>query len=63
MVSEIETKIQRCKSRHTIYLRTGFVTDSTFPFEVGEKLVAKIEKGKVVIEKAESRKTDGRSEH
>lgn len=43
-------------ARHTINLPSDFVRDSAFPFKVGEELIARIEKGKVVIEK---KQTDG----
>lgn len=51
MTSEAKVKIYAVKSRHTINLPGEFVRDSAFPFKVGEELIAKIENGKVVIEK------------
>ena len=35
----------------SINLPSDFVRDSTFPFEVGEELIARIEGGKVILEK------------
>jgi len=52
MVKETRTKISEYRSRHTLYLQKDFVSDSTFPFKVGEELVARIEGNKVVIKKA-----------
>lgn len=51
MVSKAKTKIHRVKSRHTIYLKKALVDDSSFPFEVGEPLVVRIEDDKLLIEK------------
>jgi len=51
MASQAKVKIYAVKSRHTINLPGEFVRDSAFPFKVGEELVARIEEGKVVIEK------------
>jgi hypothetical protein len=56
VVSQHETKIQGgTGSRHTIYLRKDLVSDSNFPFEVGESLTIRIEGQKLVIEKAKIR--------
>jgi hypothetical protein len=52
MVSKTETKILRVGSRHTVYLEKSFVEDSNFPFKPDEPLIAKIEKNRVVLEKA-----------
>lgn len=52
MVSETIIKIYKVDSRHSIYLPKDFVNDSAFPFKPKEKLKAKIENNKVVIEKA-----------
>lgn len=51
MTNQAKVKIYASKSRHSINLPSDFVRDSAFPFEVGEELVARIENGKVVIEK------------
>jgi hypothetical protein len=51
MVSQAKVKLYGSKSRHSINLPSDFVRDSAFPFVVGEELIAKIEVGKVVIEK------------
>jgi len=52
MVNTAKVRLYGYKSRHSINLPSDFVRDSTFPFEVGEELVAKIEGKKIVIEKA-----------
>jgi hypothetical protein len=54
MTGQAKVKLYAVKSRHTINLPTEFVRDSAFPFKVGEELIAKIEGGKVVIEKNDS---------
>lgn len=54
MVSQTKVKLYGSKSRHSINFPSDFVRDSAFPFSVGEELVAKIEEGKVVIEKKSS---------
>jgi hypothetical protein len=51
MVSQTKVKLYGSKSRHSINLPSEFVRDSAFPFKVGEELRAKIEDGKVVIER------------
>ena len=51
MVNQAKVKLYGSQSRHSINLPSDFVRDSAFPFKVGEELVAKIEDGKVVIEK------------
>jgi hypothetical protein len=51
MVSQTNVKLYGSKSRHSINLPSDFVRDSAFPFKVGDELVAKIENGRVVIEK------------
>jgi hypothetical protein len=51
MVGQAETKIQQCQSRHTVYLRKSLVMDSSFPFKVGETLVVRILKNRIVIER------------
>lgn len=51
MTNEATVKLYAVKSRHTINLPSDFVRDSAFPFKVNEELIAKIENGKVIIEK------------
>ena len=51
MTSQAKVKLYGSKSRHSINLPSDFVRDSAFPFKVGEDLVARIEEGKVIIEK------------
>jgi hypothetical protein len=51
MVSQAKVKLYGSKSRHSINLPSDFVRDSTFPFTVGEELMARIEGGKIIIEK------------
>lgn len=51
VVRETKIKITEVKgTKHTIYFRKDFVTDSAFPFRPGQELVAKIVGNKVVIE-------------
>jgi hypothetical protein len=50
MVNQAKVKIYGVKSRHSINLPSDFVRDSTFPFETGEELIAKIEGKRIVIE-------------
>lgn len=52
MVLQTTVKIYKVDSRHSIYLPKDFVNDSAFPFKPNEKLIAKIENRKIVIEKA-----------
>jgi hypothetical protein len=52
MVLQTTVKIYKVDSRHSIYLSKDFVNDSAFPFKPNEKLIAKIENRKIVIEKA-----------
>jgi len=52
MVSQAKVKLYGSKSRHSINLPSDFVRGSAFPFKVGEELIARIENGKVVIERA-----------
>ena len=40
------------KSRHSVNLPSEFVRDSAFPFKVNEPLIARIDKQRIVIEKA-----------
>jgi hypothetical protein len=51
MTNITKTKIYKVNSRHTIYLPKDFVSDSTFPFRVGEKLTLRIDGEKIIIEK------------
>ncbi len=51
MVNKVNVKLYEYKSRHSINFPSDFVRDSSFPFKVGEELVARIEEGKVVIER------------
>jgi hypothetical protein len=51
MVSETRVKLYAVKSRHSINLPSDFVKDSAFPFKPGDELSAKIEAGRVTIEK------------
>jgi len=54
VVKETKVKITEVNgSKHTIYLRKDFVTDSAFPFRPGQKLVAKIVGRMVIIEAPE----------
>jgi len=53
LVRQSETKIRRVDSRHTIYLKTDLISDSNFPFKVGDPLIIKIEGDKLVIAKKE----------
>jgi hypothetical protein len=52
MVSQTKAKIMKVGSRHTIYLEKAFVEDSNFPFKPDEPLIAKIDKNKIVLERA-----------
>lgn len=51
MTAQANVKLYAVKSRHTINLPSEFVRDSAFPFNVGEELVARIEGGRIIIEK------------
>jgi hypothetical protein len=51
MVSQAKVKLYGSKSRHSINFPSDFVRDSAFPFKVGEELIAKIENGRVVIDR------------
>ena len=53
MTGQAIVKIYAVKSRHTINLPSDFVRDSAFPFRVGEELVARINDGRIIIEKKE----------
>lgn len=54
MTNITKTKIYQVNSRHTIYLPKDFVNDSSFPFQIGEELTARIEGDKIVVEKVSS---------
>lgn len=58
MVSKIPVKIYKVGSRHAINLKSNFITDSAFPFQPNEDLIARIDGKRVIIEKA--RKSKGR---
>jgi hypothetical protein len=51
MVATARVKIYAVKSRHSINLPGEFVRDSTFPFKPGEELSARIDDGRIVIER------------
>jgi hypothetical protein len=51
MVSQAKVKLYGSKSRHSINLPSDLVRDSAFPFKIGEELVARIEAGRIVIER------------
>lgn len=52
MVSQTKAKILKIGSRHTVYLEKAFVEDSNFPFKPDEPLIVRIDKNRVVFEKA-----------
>jgi hypothetical protein len=51
MVNKATVKIYEHKSRHSINLPSNFVKDSTFPFDIKEELIARIEGDKIIIER------------
>ena len=51
MSDTAKVKIYEVGSRHSINLPSDFVNDSAFPFEPKEELVARIDDGRIVIEK------------
>jgi len=53
MVGSANVKLYEYKSRHSINLPSQLVRDSAFPFKVNENLIARIENGKLIIEKAQ----------
>jgi hypothetical protein len=59
MTDKATVKLYAVKSRHTINLPSDFVRDSAFPFDVNEELLARIENGRIIIEK---RTLDSRKE-
>lgn len=54
VTDDLKVKLYGSKSRHSINLPSDFVRDSAFPFKFGEELIARIEDGKVIIEKGQS---------
>lgn len=53
MASEATTKIRVAQGRHTLYLPTDLVRDSTFPFKPEEDaLVVRVDGARLVVEKA-----------
>lgn len=52
MVNHSKTKILKVGSRHAVYLEKAFVEDSNFPFKPDEPLVVRIDKNRLVVEKA-----------
>lgn len=54
MVGNAKVKLYEYKSRHSINLPSELVRDSAFPFKVKERLIARIEDGKLIIEKDNS---------
>lgn len=53
MVHKTKTRIYKSGSRHSIYLRKDLIEDTSFPFQVGEPLVIKIEGDKIIIKREE----------
>lgn len=51
MSSEVQVKIYETGGRFLINLSKYLVMDSMFPFEVGEELVARIDGGRIIIER------------
>jgi hypothetical protein len=51
VVNSTKVKVYGFKSRHSINLPAEFVRDSAFPFKIGEELVARIDNGRIIIEK------------
>ncbi|WP_424026516.1 hypothetical protein [Methanoregula sp.] len=51
MVNLVRVRMYEVKSRHSINFPSEFVRDSAFPFKPGDDLRAKIEDGKIIIEK------------
>ena len=50
-----ENQGSKVGSRHTIYLEKPFVEDSAFSFKPKEPIVVRIEKNRLVVEKADSK--------
>lgn len=61
MVDRVLTRIQSfAGSRHHIYLRNDLVTDSQFPFKVGQKVQVRIEGQRLVVEEVPEPRSPGR---
>jgi hypothetical protein len=58
MVLQGETKIYTSGGRHSIYIPSGLVNDSAFPFAVGETLTIRIENDRIIVEKTKKSKKD-----
>jgi len=58
MVLQGETKIYTSGGRHSIYIPSRLVSDSAFPFVVGEKLTIRIENDRIIVEKVRKSKKD-----
>ena len=57
MVAETRVTIYEVKGRHLMNLPSQLINDSAFPFEVREELQARIEDGRLIIERAKAKKT------
>jgi hypothetical protein len=57
MVAEVRVTIYEVKGRHLMNLPSQLINDSAFPFEVREELKARIEDGRLIIERAKAKKT------
>ena len=51
LVNEAKVKMYKVGSRHSINLPSALVTDSAFPFEANEELIAKIDGKRIIITK------------
>ena len=51
MVLQGETRIYTSGSRHSIYIPSGLINDSAFPFAIGDKLTIRIENDRIIVEK------------
>jgi hypothetical protein len=56
VAAEAETKIRAVGSRHTLYLPTVLVRDSSFPFHPEEALIVRIDGTKLVVERPQRRR-------
>lgn len=53
VVEAVRTRINKfAGNRHSLYLRSDLVEDSTFPFSLEEELVVRIQDERLVIERA-----------
>jgi hypothetical protein len=52
MVLQGETKIYMSGSRRSMYIPSGLINDSAFPFTTGERLTIRIEGDRIIVEKA-----------